>query len=210
MNANTYKGRSSGNGTPQDLSVLDLPISTATQTALNAKQNNTTYITANTTAVNNARYIANGTFTITDIASPVAGSNYKVTVANGLVTIGGTAYDRGSEITRIFDGSVWQEIYTNPNDLVISTSVNIITTKAWRGRVVKIVNGSSNISVTVNHEFTASGTKGSGTVQFVSGSVTIFPMLGTITLLTGVQGSQWQITKREGVANAVNLTLNPQ
>jgi hypothetical protein len=37
MNANTYKGRSSGNGTPQDLSVLGLPISTATQTALNAK-----------------------------------------------------------------------------------------------------------------------------------------------------------------------------
>jgi hypothetical protein len=177
---------------------------------INTKQNNAIYITGNTTAVNNANYSANGTFAVADIVSPVAGSNYKVTVANGLVTIDGTDYDRGSKITRIFDGSVWQEIYTNPNDLVVSASTNIVTTKAWRGRVVKIVNGASNISVTVNHEFTASGTKGSGTVQFVSGSVTIFPMLGTITLLTGVQGSQWQITKREGVANAVNLTLNPQ
>lgn len=38
MNANTVKGRLSGNGTPQDIDMADLPISTATQTALDWKQ----------------------------------------------------------------------------------------------------------------------------------------------------------------------------
>lgn len=37
MNANTVKGRLSGNGVPQDIAMADLPISDATQTALNAK-----------------------------------------------------------------------------------------------------------------------------------------------------------------------------
>jgi hypothetical protein len=38
MNANTVKGRLSGNGTPQDIPMADLPISTATQTALDNRQ----------------------------------------------------------------------------------------------------------------------------------------------------------------------------
>jgi hypothetical protein len=38
MNSNTLKGRLSWNGTPQDVAMADLPISTATQTALNWKQ----------------------------------------------------------------------------------------------------------------------------------------------------------------------------
>lgn len=37
MNTNTVKGRLSWNGTPQDVAMADLPISTATQTALNWK-----------------------------------------------------------------------------------------------------------------------------------------------------------------------------
>ncbi len=37
MNSNTLKGRLSGNGTPQDIAMSDLPISTATQTALDLK-----------------------------------------------------------------------------------------------------------------------------------------------------------------------------
>lgn len=47
MNANTVKGRLSWNGTPQDIAMADLPISTATQTALNWKENT---ITAGTTS----------------------------------------------------------------------------------------------------------------------------------------------------------------
>jgi hypothetical protein len=42
MNANTVKGRLSGNGTPQDIEMANLPISTATQNALNLKQNTLT------------------------------------------------------------------------------------------------------------------------------------------------------------------------
>jgi hypothetical protein len=37
MNANTVKGRLSWNWTPQDIAMANLPISTATQTALNSK-----------------------------------------------------------------------------------------------------------------------------------------------------------------------------
>lgn len=39
MNANTVKGRLSGNGTAQDVAMSSLPISTATQTALDGKEN---------------------------------------------------------------------------------------------------------------------------------------------------------------------------
>jgi len=39
MSANTVKGRLSGNGTPQDIPMANLPISTATQTALDGKVN---------------------------------------------------------------------------------------------------------------------------------------------------------------------------
>jgi hypothetical protein len=38
MNSNTVKGRLSGNGTPQDIPMSDLPISTPTQTALDSKR----------------------------------------------------------------------------------------------------------------------------------------------------------------------------
>lgn len=41
MNANTVKGRLSWNGTPQDVAMSDLPISTATQTALDWKVSTT-------------------------------------------------------------------------------------------------------------------------------------------------------------------------
>lgn len=39
MNANTVKGRLSWNGTPQDIAMANLPISTATQSALDLKAN---------------------------------------------------------------------------------------------------------------------------------------------------------------------------
>jgi hypothetical protein len=48
MNANTVKGRLSGNGTPQDIAMANLPISTATQNALNLKQNNLGYTPSQT------------------------------------------------------------------------------------------------------------------------------------------------------------------
>jgi hypothetical protein len=47
MNANTVKGRLSGNGTPQDIAMANLPISTATQTALDLKQNSLGYTPEN-------------------------------------------------------------------------------------------------------------------------------------------------------------------
>lgn len=48
MDANTVKGRLSGNGTPQDIDMADLPVSTATQTALDWKIDKNTPITGAT------------------------------------------------------------------------------------------------------------------------------------------------------------------
>ena len=76
MNANTVKGRLSGNGTPQDIEMANLPISTATQNALNLKQNSLGYIPLPT----NAGTATGATLSfVTDriygtIASPVTGN----------------------------------------------------------------------------------------------------------------------------------------
>lgn len=66
MSANTVKGRLSGNGTPQDVDMVNLPISTATQTALNLKQDNLGFTPANK---------AGDTFTGDISASNLSGTN---------------------------------------------------------------------------------------------------------------------------------------
>ena len=53
MNANTVKGRLSGNGTAQDVAMSSLPISTATQTALDLK------VSSDTTGVTGADQVTN-------------------------------------------------------------------------------------------------------------------------------------------------------
>ena len=87
------------------------------QSLLDAKQNNSIYITANTTAVNNDRFIANGTLTVSDIVSPVAGSNYEVVVRGGSVTAGGVAYTNGTTVLRVYNGTDWQTFLYQDNFL---------------------------------------------------------------------------------------------
>ena len=50
MNANTLKGRLAGNGQPQDIPLANLPISTATQTALDGKLDQRTNTTVTLTS----------------------------------------------------------------------------------------------------------------------------------------------------------------
>ena len=50
MNDNTFKGRLTGNGQPQDIPLADAPISTATQTALDGKLDQRTNTTVTITS----------------------------------------------------------------------------------------------------------------------------------------------------------------
>jgi len=68
--------------------------------------------TANFTAVNSARYTANGTLTVTD-PTPVANKGFIVHVIGGTATIGGVGYTTGALVYRFYDGSGW--ISTNMN-----------------------------------------------------------------------------------------------
>lgn len=63
MNANTVKGRLSGNGAPQDVAMADLPVSTAQQTAIDGKISKNvgaTYTTNTITTLTQAEYDAIG------------------------------------------------------------------------------------------------------------------------------------------------------
>jgi hypothetical protein len=202
MNAFTFKGRLSGNGTPQDNDVSDLPISTATQTALDTKQNNATYITANTTAVNNGKYIANGTFTITDIDSPEAGFNYEVIVRGGSVTIDGVAFDAGSIIRRVYNGTTWLEYYFNPLPLIFTGADNLTTSRLWNNRVVKIVN-SAPITVTLNGDVECSGNQESvNDITFVSGDRVALAANATLVISSGIAGSLFMLSKSDASGTA--------
>jgi hypothetical protein len=76
---------------------------------------NYTIITANTTAVNDRRYTANGTLTVTD-PTPIANKGYIVHVIGGTSTIGGVGYTTGALVYRYYDGSSW--ISTNMNNAI--------------------------------------------------------------------------------------------
>lgn len=67
MNSNTVKGRLSGNGTPQDIAMEDLPISTATQTALNTKQD-TLVSGTNIKTINGTSLLGSGNIVLTSTA----------------------------------------------------------------------------------------------------------------------------------------------
>jgi hypothetical protein len=62
MNANTVKGRLSGNGTPQDLSVFDLPISTAQSAVNNSKVDKTAIQITKSTNFNASGETWNGSY----------------------------------------------------------------------------------------------------------------------------------------------------
>jgi len=84
-------------------SDVNKPISSATQTALNAKSNTPVVVSANQQAEVDTVYHNVATATYTDPAVPVEGKGFEVVVRNGTATIGGTAYSQeGLVIRRIF------------------------------------------------------------------------------------------------------------
>lgn len=87
------------------------------------KQDKNILITTTTTATKSSKYIAIGTFTITDFASPVQGDEYEVFVRNGEITIGGTIYKAGTLVKRIYDATWKSYVYRQQLPIKISTGV---------------------------------------------------------------------------------------
>ena len=113
----------------------------------------------------------------------------------------------GDKDIESFDGQALLDGKVDKADLVITSGTNITTDANWSGRLLKINNGSSDISITVNHAITFAGVKeGSGNIQFVSGSVTVTPVDG-LSLLSGNIGSTFGVSKRESTSNAINLFI---
>jgi hypothetical protein len=152
-------------------------------------------ITANTTAVNNARYIANGTLTVSDIVSPVAGSNFEVTVSGGSVTIDSVAYTEGTTVKRVFHSGAWQTyVYTNTTPLQVAVTSNINTSRNWSGRTIILNNDAGTRTITVNGELNTQGIKtNNGTINFVQGAGrTLVNVYGTASM-DGLAGSFFSV-----------------
>lgn len=86
-----------------------LDATSSIQGQFDGKQSNAKLISANYTALNNDNLIVNATCTISDVASPINGTNYSLTIVNGIITIGGISYTQvGSKITRIYNSGSWR------------------------------------------------------------------------------------------------------
>lgn len=68
------------------------------------------------TAEANHRYIASGTFTVTDPAGPTEGDTFFVFVQSGTVTVGGTAYTAGTSVYRSYIGAAWGNLSSSAFD----------------------------------------------------------------------------------------------
>jgi hypothetical protein len=203
LSNNTILGRQ-GSGSVEGLSVSEVQ----EMLEFDTKQNNAIYITSNTTAVNNGRYIANGTFTVTDVVSPVAGSNYEVVVRGGTVTVGAVAYQQGNIIQRIHDGTSWATIVLNQfNVLTVTSSVSIETSVEWNNKHITIDNGTNDITITTNNQLFFTGNKngGSGIVTFLDGTVENVLVNG-ISTLTGAYDTFSCVPRSEFTTNLLYIS----
>lgn len=107
-------------------------------------------IITTTTATKNSKYIAIGTFAITDFANPVKGNEYEVFVRDGAITVGGITYPAGTVIKRVFD-TTWKSyeysvnktfVYTDNITMSLSgsKSFGLLTNGMTTDRIGKTVN----------------------------------------------------------------------
>lgn len=80
-------------------------LSNAISSVYSVKKDIGQIVSTNTTAANDANYVATATLTFTDPVSPVAGKGFIVQVLIGSSTIGGTAYVAGSVVYRFHNGT---------------------------------------------------------------------------------------------------------
>jgi hypothetical protein len=128
-----------GLGNVDNTNDASKPISTATQTALDLKQDKAIVVSSNQTAVNDAMYHNVATATYTD-PTPVEGKGFIVFVRNGTATVGGTAYaTAGTIINRTFHSGAWSNyVYLNKAQLDSAYQSTLVS-----GTNIKTVNGNS-------------------------------------------------------------------
>jgi hypothetical protein len=118
-------------------------------------------------------------------------------VRGGSVTIDGVAFDAGSIIRRVHNGTNWAEYYFNPRPLIFTGSSNLTTSRLWNNRVVKIVN-SAPITVTLNDDIECSGNQESiNDITFVSGNRVALAANGTLVLSSSISGSLFMLSKSD-------------
>jgi hypothetical protein len=89
---------------------------------------NAIIINTNTTAINNRKYTAIATLTVTD-PTPVEGQGYIVFVRNGTTTIGGVGYTSGNLIYRFYQGGAWSStVFVNQTQLAEKENIATATT----------------------------------------------------------------------------------
>lgn len=127
MNANTIKGRLSGNGTPQDIDMADLPISTATQTALDWKVDENAAITGatKTKITYDAKWLV--TSWVDATTADIAGSSNKRYVTDAQLTV------------------IWNTSNTNSGDITLAWTPNYITI-AWQVITRELINLTSHVT----------------------------------------------------------------
>jgi hypothetical protein len=128
---------------------------------------NAIIINTNTTAINNRKYTAIATLTVTD-PTPVEGQGYIVFVRNGTTTIGGVGYTSGNLIYRFYQGGAWSStVFVNQTQLDTKQDTLVSATN------IKTVNGETLL--------------GSGDISISGGSYIInqTPDNGAYSLLAG-------------------------
>jgi hypothetical protein len=116
-------------------------------------------INTNTTAINNRKYTAIATLTVTD-PTPVEGQGYIVFVRNGTATIGGVGYPSGSLVYRFYQGGVWSStVFVTQTELKQATftvelidelTVDIYAPFDLKINDFEVIVGSGTITIEVN------------------------------------------------------------
>lgn len=121
--------------------AASLPVSTAQQAALDAKQDDCEEKSADFAAAVHGSYIATATLTVTD-PTPQSGHGFEVLVRNGTATVGGVAYATpGTYLKRVYHSGAWVTyVYAvkPTGDVVGTTDAQVLTNKRVNPRVVTV------------------------------------------------------------------------
>jgi hypothetical protein len=170
--------------------------STNVQSAINEldadKYNVPVVSSGNFTAVNNGVYIAIATLTVTDPA-PAVGSNYVVHVRSGTSTIGGVAYNAGTDVHRVYHSGAWNSSPMpsrggtyNANRLVAFDTDG----KVVNSQIANSVSGgvaTVSAALTANRIYTLPDT--TGTIALTSDLGAYQPLDATLTALSALDAT---------------------
>lgn len=161
------------------------------------------------TAAVRTSYLATTSLTVTDPATATAGDSYDVTIANGTVTIGGTAYSTSRmRVVRYYTGSAWTTLAPTLSDNLTvnaNTATTSLTTNAPGLTIqdtARVTISSNVIALPLRNDLEVAG---AGPVNSFTGG-----MKGAVYTLTNKTGSALVFTHNASslvCPGAGNLTL---